>query len=104
MGAGTLPADDFLYPRQRRAMKERLFVLQGGRCCYCGCAVELYPKGGGLGRPAPKHLGTLEHLRRKADGGSNHPDNLALSCHDCNGRRGAMNWVEFKTLMCGVAA
>lgn len=67
---------------------------QHGICCYCGQPMTLAYNGT---VPFP-NTATIEHLRRRADGGLTVPDNLALACHDCNSARGAMNWVEFKTV------
>ncbi|MDK1489407.1 HNH endonuclease [Sinorhizobium sp. 7-81] len=38
---------------------------------------------------------TLEHLRRRADGGKNNPDNLAVACKACNDGRGAIDWLSY---------
>lgn len=59
----------------------------------------LHPKrkGDAFG-PPPKHMATIEHLRRVADGGDNCLDNLAMACWECNNGRGTMNWVEYKTV------
>ena len=72
-----------------------LLRKQGGRCCYCSRLV--YRE-----RPNGHHeKATLEHLRRRADGGTNHPDNLALACYPCNAFRGKTDWLSFKTFMAG---
>ena len=89
----------FMYPRARRLLKINLFEQQSGQCCYCGRAVDLHPSPWATGERTPDHFATIEHLRRIADGGTNDPDNLAIACFACNGSRGAMNWVAFKTLM-----
>jgi 5-methylcytosine-specific restriction endonuclease McrA len=95
----------FLYPRAKARLKEFLHKRQGGECCYCGRMTRLYPEPWGLGAPAPADFATLEHLRRKVDGGTNHPDNVAIACFECNSNRGAMSWVEFKTFVTrGLAA
>lgn len=71
---------------------------QGNICCYCG--VRLVPAGQS-GHMSPPNSETLEHLRRKADGGTNHPDNLALSCRECNIGRGSLDWLTYKTIRSG---
>jgi len=81
------------------SIKAELHRLQGGRCCYCDRPVELAPEPWPIGSPAPDHFATLEHLRRKVDGGTSHRDNLAVACHRCNSMRGKRSWVEFKTIM-----
>lgn len=47
----------------------------------------------------PRNAATIEHLRRRADGGTDRLDNLAIACLQCNYMRGTMSWVEFKTQM-----
>lgn len=86
-------------PARRHAVRSALHHHQGGQCCYCGTKLVM-PKGEKWGQYECMHnrAATLEHLRRKADGGTNHSDNLALACRKCNAKRGAMSWVEFKTL------
>lgn len=89
----------FMYPRQKAALKLKMFANQCGRCCYCGRAIELHPKPWPMGARTPDRFATIEHLQRVADGGSNDPDNLALACFVCNGARGDLSWVEFKTIL-----
>lgn len=90
-------------PAPKMVMKRLLHKKQGGLCCYCGRAVVLKPKNYlkrlGMCSPPPPNFATLEHLQRRADGGTDHPDNLALACVGCNNTRGTRSWVEFKTLM-----
>lgn len=78
--------------------RDMLRAVQGNRCCYCD--VHLIPACP-QGRTAPPNSETLEHLRRKADGGTNHPDNLALSCRECNIGRGSLDWLTYKTIRSG---
>ena len=73
---------------------------QGNRCCYCDKPMFRFgkstPKGG-----LPHDAETLEHLRRKVDGGSDRPDNLALACAECNVGRGNVDWLTYKSLKMG---
>ncbi|WP_064696033.1 HNH endonuclease [Rhizobium aegyptiacum] len=67
---------------------------QGGCCCYCLQPMVLSD------RPPwkqPPNAETLEHLRRRADGGRNNRDNIALACKRCNEERGAMDWLLYTT-------
>lgn len=77
-----------------------LRVRQGGKCCYCEKPMVRfkgkYPAGG-----PPANAETVEHLRRRADGGTNRRDNLALACHDCNQSRGNVDWLTYKSLKMG---
>lgn len=86
-------------PERRQFIRNTLFRHQGGKCCYCGTALVM-PKGAVWKGVEANHnrAATFEHLRRKVDGGSNAPDNLALACRACNAARGSLSWVEFKTI------
>lgn len=67
---------------------------QGGRCCYCLQPMVLSD------RPPwkqPPNAETLEHLRRRSDGGRNNRDNIALACKRCNEERGGMDWLLYTT-------
>lgn len=88
----------FLYPKDKARLKSMLHERQGGQCCYCGRITELHPSPWALGERTPPQFATLEHLRRKSEGGTDHPDNLAIACFDCNVGRGSYSWVEWKTL------
>lgn len=65
-----------------------LYHKQGGLCCYCEVHV-------------PEDKATLEHLKRKIDGGTNDWDNLAMSCQPCNSYRGAVDWFTYKSYKMG---
>ncbi|MGQ3214114.1 MAG: HNH endonuclease [Shinella sp.] len=78
--------------RRKRAIIALLFHLQEGRCCYCRKFLRL--------RYAPHYRSrhdsaTLEHLRRRADGGRHYLDNLALACKSCNDGRGVVDWLTY---------
>lgn len=86
-------------PARKTEFRNILFKAQGGRCCYCGKGLLMPGKHGWKeGQQHRPNAATLEHLRRTCDGGTNHPDNLALACKSCNSGRGSMSWVEFKTI------
>ena len=50
------------------------------KCFYCGKTVSDFE---------------VEHMTPKAKGGSNRIDNLTLSCHDCNEKKGTLTAEEF---------
>ena len=94
-------------PELRAKARLALHAAQGGKCCYCECLLVLPATG--IHKPAKvkdqhPRMATFEHLRRRADGGGNHMDNLALACRQCNAARGKESWVEFKTLVQAGAA
>jgi hypothetical protein len=75
-----------------------LFQKQGGKCCYCDQHVILSYHWRDQQRP---DAATIEHLQRRADGGSNHPDNLAMSCKACNDGRHEIDWLTWRSLKRG---
>lgn len=81
----------------RIAIRKLLWELQGRRCCYCRRFVYLDFAHG-------SQTATLEHLRRKIDGGTDRRDNLAVACKHCNSSRGDRSWVEFATFQQSRAA
>ena len=85
-------------PKRRHALRTALHHHQDGRCCYCKTKL-LMPRGLIWQGKKQYHAraATFEHLRKRQDGGTNHPDNLALACRLCNSSRGDVSWVEFAT-------
>lgn len=67
-----------------REKRDRLSEAQNHRCCYCG---ERFADG--------SKAATLEHVRARANGGSNAYANLVVACLRCNGLRGSMNAYQF---------
>lgn len=54
-----------------RAKKKALYVMQGGKCAYCGNHV-------------PRAAATLDHVVPRALGGNNAMENLKVACWHCN--------------------
>lgn len=50
-------------------------------------------------RTRKTNMATLDHKIPQADGGSNHIDNLLLSCKNCNHRRGCLTYEEYKAVV-----
>ena len=61
-------------------IRNYLLEKHGRRCFYCGKAVSDFE---------------VEHMFPKSKGGSNRIDNLTLSCHDCNEKKGTLTAEEF---------
>lgn len=76
-------------------VRAELFQRQGGKCCYCRKIMMGEFRGGNPRRP------TIEHLRRRIDGGTSRKDNLALACFQCNHDRGDRDWLTYATIMQG---
>lgn len=60
---------------------------QNWHCCFCGCETTLEPN--------RKHSVTLEHVTPKAEGGQDVWENSAMSCDNCNNKRGTQDAAEF---------
>lgn len=76
--------------------RDRLRKAQNGKCCYCG--IKMRRTQGGKQFPDSE---TVEHLRRKADGGDNSLGNKALACYRCNVERGEIDWMTYKSFRMG---
>lgn len=84
------------------SLRTRLYVAQAGECCYCDkpmlltgdMPVKRFARLYGLSeKQARARIASLEHLTRKADGGTTGLDNVALSCVFCNSHRQEKSWV-----------
>ena len=71
---------------KRKRTWKRLFEEQQGLCYYDDYPMSANPKK----RDAPRGA-TFEHLVRRADGGSDLIENLALACKVCNSLRGKLH-------------
>lgn len=60
-----------------------LCEAQNWRCCYCGVEMQLEDR-------LADNAGTREHVRCRADHGSNDWGNLVAACRKCNHGRGDM--------------
>lgn len=92
---------DLLTGAERARILRVLFEEQDRKCYYCECEcwlgneqeiVELcdrYKMAGLMeSRKRLRHMrASVEHLRRKVDGGTDDPRNLAMACEFCNGTR-----------------
>jgi len=54
-----------------KRLRFEIFKRDGFRCSYCGATPEISEL-------------RVDHVTPRAKGGSDDPDNLATSCHDCN--------------------
>lgn len=80
----------------RPELRATLRQKQGGRCCYCRVKMRI-----SFSNSKHPYAETLEHLDRRADGGSNARDNIALACYDCNSGRGSIDWLTYTTIKRG---
>jgi 5-methylcytosine-specific restriction endonuclease McrA len=76
-------------------LRGNLLKKQKGLCCYCEePVVACLPE---IGKPVNPRMATIEHLKRRVDGGKSEPDNLAIACHSCNHGRGQIDWLSYKS-------
>ena len=61
-------------------IRNYLLEKHNRKCFYCGKTVSKFE---------------VEHMTPKTRGGSNHIDNLTLSCHDCNQKKDTLTAEEF---------
>lgn len=81
------------------SVRKLLAEKQGNKCCYCGESLRpVHAKWKNSVHPKAQ---TIEHLRRKADGGTGRLDNKALACFECNSGRGAIDWLTYKSIKMG---
>lgn len=66
-------------------LRERAFQAQNGLCFYCNHA--MWSTKSGCRKGPLRFLCTAEHLKPKAEGGENTPENIVASCYFCNSRR-----------------
>lgn len=59
--------------------RARASEAQNHRCCYCGVVM--------ITEPDRKTTVTLEHVKCRSHGGTDHPANYAAACRKCNGSR-----------------
>ena len=63
--------------------RQKIAEEQDYLCYYCGRKMSMSMAKQGANKKA-----TLEHLKRKVDGGTLHYDNMAVACQQCNCNRG----------------
>lgn len=68
-------------PGRGQRTREALLARQGNACCYCGEPMICEPIE--PGKHSPRHW-SIEHRTPRVEGGTNHPDNLALAHVACN--------------------
>lgn len=73
----------------RRRVIDRLVTCNGGRCWWCGVALDLSPEAT-TAKPIPSNMATVDHVVTRRAGGSNRLLNLVAACYCCNARRGDM--------------
>lgn len=76
---------------EKRSKRERLRVLLGDRCHWCGRVMEF-----SLDKRSSKLYATIDHVVPKSWGGSNKIKNLVLACFKCNKHRGASGDMNFR--------
>ena len=82
-------------PSVNKRLKERhgpgMILRQNGRCSYCGTeiTIEKHPAGN---REKPE----IDHKTPRSRGGRDEPENIHLTCMQCNRRKGAASHEEYQ--------
>lgn len=63
------------YSKWKKKVRKELWEEQHGHCCWCD-------------KPMALEDATIEHIRAKADGGTDDKINLQVACESCNNERG----------------
>lgn len=85
-------------------LRSQLRRAQQGTCCYCGVKMTKRPSGNAPRGGWPKHVETLEHLKRACEGGKTMANNVALACLGCNQGRGNVDWLTYASYVRGELA
>lgn len=91
--------------------RHKLYFAQAGECCYCG-TVMLMTGDMRIGRfmqiygltkkQASNRRASIEHLKRRTDGGTHALHNVALACTLCNSKRQSTPWNIYAQRRSGV--
>ena len=100
------------------SLLKHLIYRRGSRCEFCGevvvCVALVRRRNrikltashltyrNGLGQRVTERIATVEHIQRRADGGGNRLDNVAVACVFCNQERNRRHHPKRKTCkQCG---
>ena len=76
--------------RRRKVLRAKLYLLQRGRCFYCGVAMLASPSARDHDRAC-----TLDEVKPRGLGGWVAPNNCVAACRGCNGRKGRRTSLAF---------
>lgn len=71
--------------------KDEVYEKTEGKCRYCGKRLSRKNHG----QTGSRGAWQIDHSRSKANGGSNHLNNLFAACVDCNQEKGSRNGKSF---------
>ncbi len=72
--------------------KNEVYEKCDGKCEYCGKRLSIKNHG----RPGERGAWEIDHSRSRANGGTDHLNNLVAACVDCNQDKGSRNGKSFK--------
>lgn len=81
-------------------LHRQLWLIQGGRCAYCGCRMQVRRKRVTKDAPHFKNQVTVDHIRPAAKGHTRDPSNIIGACHSCNIKKAdkdAEHWIKTST-------
>jgi 5-methylcytosine-specific restriction endonuclease McrA len=75
--------------------KNEVYEKSDGKCRYCGKRLSIKNHG----QPGQRGAWEIDHSRSRANGGSDHLNNLVAACVDCNQEKGSRNGKSFKAAL-----
>lgn len=73
-----------MYAKERRELRDRLYIMQASRCYYCN-------------KPTFIEEFTLDHIKARSKGGAAKRTNFVGACASCNRAKGDLSVTEFKS-------
>lgn len=73
---------------EKERLRKMRFDRQGGKCLYCGCAMD-------LSTLTNANSCTLDHFFPIASGGSRRGRNVVAACFACNQAKGRLDPIDF---------
>lgn len=79
--------------RRKNSRRSKLFIAQQGKCWLCGGKMRL-----DVDLLRHPDAATFDHIKPRAEGGTNRQDNIILAHKRCNSRRGSQT--EVRAMRC----
>lgn len=83
----------------RRTKTRRCSEAQGHHCATCGTDTYMTDDERVERKMSRWQLATLEHLKPQSKGGTDHPNNVIMTCTRCNSKRGDMDIKKFYRIL-----
>ncbi len=88
-------SSDYSDTTWRVGNEEWIFHSCKGKCFYCGVQLSYYHRIMGQDAPNGWKAWQMDHIRPRANGGTNCYTNVVAACCYCNNAKSKMDWEEF---------